>query len=87
MNVLSRKKGARIINPSGVSIAAPVSPSSHTVDGLTAVAQAAAGCVGGTAGNQRRPRMLPLMQRFDVEEQMDQVWSLGLLIEAANLDE
>ena len=33
----------------------------------------AAGCVGGAPGNQRRPRMLPLMQRLDVEEQMDQV--------------
>lgn len=76
VNVLSRKKGARIINPSGVSMPAPPSPASHTADGLTAVAQAAAGCVGGAAGNQRRPRMLPLMQRLDVEEQMDQVgWS------------
>ena len=40
VNVLSRKKGARIINPSGVSVPAPISPTSHTADGLTAVAQA-----------------------------------------------
>lgn len=70
VNVLSRRKGARIINPTmGTSTSA-------ASDGLTSVANAAASCMSaGSTGSSgaKRPRLLPVLQRLDMEDQMDQV--------------
>nr|AWJ68188.1 putative GABA receptor 6 [Hirudo verbana] len=76
VNVLSRRKGARIINPTmGTSTSA-------ASDGLTSVANAAAGCLsaGSTgSGGAKRPRLLPVLQRLDMEDQMDQ--TTGIVIQ------